>query len=88
MFICLLFSIRIEKRRFSVFGLSWQNKSLLSVQFRQPEAFTTDLWITHSDSEYGLLFMIQISDSYMLNATSKEHLESQNGILNGNDGMI
>ena len=68
----------VEKRRFSVFGLTWENEFTTSVQIRQQEAFAPDLWITCSDSEYGVLFVIQISDSYLLNVMNKERLESQN----------
>jgi hypothetical protein len=81
-------SIKIEKRRFSVFTLSLESKFKPSVQVHQREAFTPPLWIIYSDSEYGLLLPIQITDSYMLNVTAKETLASQNSIRVRKGGMI
>lgn len=79
-------SISIEKRRFSVFTLNWKAKLAESVRIRQQEAFTNNLWIIHSDSEYGLLVAIQITDSYMLNVTDNEPFVSQNRV--GMGGIV
>lgn len=72
-------TITIEKRRFLVFSLAVEKKCKVSVQNHRRRAVTADSWITHSDSEYGLLLSIQITDSYMLNVTTKETMASQNG---------
>ena len=64
----------MEKRRFSVFDLYLENKFTMFVQICPQEAFAMDSGITYSDSEYGLLFVIHISDSYMLNVFCKQHL--------------
>jgi hypothetical protein len=77
-FIYYLPSIKIEKRRFSVFTLALESKFKVSAQCHQQKAATLTSWIIHSDSEYGLLLSIQITDSYMLNVTAKETLASQN----------
>jgi len=87
MFICDLLSIRIEKHRFSVFALSWKGKLTASVHVHQREAFAFNSWIIYSDSEYGLLLPIQITDSYTLNVTVKETFASQNSRV-GNGGII
>lgn len=86
-FICNLLSIKVEKRRLSVFALSWKGKLTASVQVHQREAFTFPLWIIYSDSEYGLLLPIQIPDSYTLNVTVNETLASQNSRV-GKGGII
>ena len=78
----------MEKRRFSVFALYLENKFTIFVQICPQEAFAMGLGITCSDSEYGLLFVIQISDSYLLNVFCKQHLESQNVVWIGYGGMI
>ena len=80
MFICYTLSIKIEKRRFSVFTLALESKFKPSVQGRQQKTPTLTSWIIHSDSEYGLLLSIQITDSYMLNVTAKETFASQSSI--------
>jgi len=80
-------SIKVEKRRLSVFALSWKGKLTASVQVHQREAFTFPLWIIYSDSEYGLLLPIQIPDSYTLNVTVNETLASQNSRV-GKGGII
>ena len=87
MFICYPTSIKIEKRRFSVFILALGNKSKPSVQGRPQKAPTLTSWIIYSDSEYGLLLSIQITDSYMLNVTADEDPESQNSKV-GKGGTI
>lgn len=79
-FIYISTSIKIEKRRFSVFILALKSKSKPSVQSRQQKAPTLTSWIIYSDSEYGLLLSIQITDSYMLNVITKETLASQSSI--------
>jgi hypothetical protein len=86
MFICAFLSIMLEKRRFLVFALSWKATSTMMVQVRQPEAFTPDLWIVRSDSEYGLLLPIQITNSYTLNVPTNETVASQN--RTGKGGII
>jgi len=80
-------SIKIEKRRFSVFTLSLESKFKSSVQVHQREAFRFLSWIIYLDSEYGLLLPIQITDSYMLNVTDKETPASQNSRV-GKGGTI
>jgi len=77
MFISCHSSIIVEKRRFSVFTLSWNNTRKKSIAVRQREANTLSLWIVHSDSEYGLLLQMKITDSYPLNATTNESIDSQ-----------
>jgi hypothetical protein len=62
----------LEKRRFSVFALSWKNKLTETVPVRQREAFTPVLWTIYSNSEYGLLLSIQIMNSYTLNVSANE----------------
>ena len=44
------------------------------VHCRRQEDITHTSWIIHSDSEYGLLLSIQITDTYMLNVIVKEPL--------------
>jgi hypothetical protein len=86
MFICAFLSIKLEKCRFSVFALSWKATSTMIVPFRQPEAFTPDLWILRSDSECGLLLPILIMDSYTLNVPTNETIASQD--RTGKGGII
>ena len=60
----------------------------VSVDIHQREAPVSPLRIVHSDSEYELLVLIQISHSYMLNVAAEEALVLQNSIWVGKDGMI
>ena len=87
MFIYNPLSIKVEKRHFSVFTLSLENKFKSSVQVHQREAFRFLSWIIYSDSEYGLLLPIQITDSYTLNVTANEDPASQNSRV-GKGGTI
>ena len=82
-------SIKVEKRRFSVFALTEEAEGfMVSVDIRQREAPVSPLRIIHSDSEYELLVLIQISHSYMLNVAAEEALVLQNSIWVGNGGVI
>lgn len=82
-----MISINVEKHRFSVFSLSWKGKSIASVQVRHREVLARHLWISYSDSEYGLLLPMQIRDSYMLNAATNEESASQKSMV-GKGGTI
>jgi len=73
-----LISINVEKHRFLVFSLSWKGKLTASVQVHHREVLAFHLWLSYSDSEYGLLLPMQIRDSYMLNAAANEDSASQN----------
>ncbi len=74
-------SIKVEKRRLSVFGLTEEAEGFTVVaHVLQREASTLPSWIIYSDSEYELLLPIQIPDSYMLNVAAEEALVLQNSI--------
>ena len=60
----------------------------VSVDIHQREAPVSPLRIVHSDSEYELLVLIQISHSYMLNVAAEEALVMQNSIWIGKGGTI
>lgn len=55
-----------------MFALSWKAEYNKLVTVCQREALTSYLWIVHSNSEYGLLLPIQITDSYTLNVINNE----------------
>jgi hypothetical protein len=62
----------VEKRHFSVFALIWKDGHENSVSVHQRKAFTSHLWTTHSNFEYGLLLSILITDSHTLNVMNAE----------------
>lgn len=81
--------ILIEKHRFSVFTLSWEDNGTTCIQNRQGEAVNARLWIKHSDSECGLLLTIHIMYSYLLNVTTNESLASQKvSYMKGWDDLV
>jgi hypothetical protein len=78
-FICLLSSIKIEKRRFLVFSLDLESKFGTTIQCHRGTAVAyASRIIIRSDFEYGLLLPIPITDSYMLNGVDEETPASQN----------
>lgn len=71
-------SIKVEKRRLSVFALTEEFEGfMVLVHVLQREASTLSLRIIHSDSEYELLLLIHISSSYPLNVITNETLALQ-----------
>jgi len=81
-------SIKVEKRRFSVFELGLESMFKSPVQGHQQKALAPTLWIIHSDSEYVLLLSIQITDSYMLNAITTKPPASQSSVWVVKGGLI
>lgn len=75
---------KVEKRRFLVFVVGWEEKLELSVWACLADNFTPSSGIDYSDSESILLVKIQITDSYVLNASNKEGLV--HNAMKRNDG--
>jgi len=72
-----------------VFALTEEAEGfMVSVDIHQRKVPVSPLRIIHSDSEYELLVLIQISHSYVLNVAAEEALVLQNSIWVGNGGVI